>query len=529
LYLSPERLASHVFQDYLREMPVSMLAVDEAHCISQWGYDFRPEYLRIAEVRTLLPDIPVLAVTATATPPVAEDIMDKLQFEGRQLFKKSFSRPNLHYIVQHEQDKLGRLENVIKKIGGSGVVYVRSRRRTEEFAKWLAAKGYSAAAYHAGLRFENREDIQKKWTEGVVQIAVATNAFGMGIDKPDVRWVVHLDIPDNPEAYFQEAGRAGRDEKKAYAVLLYDEADLYDLEERIQKSFPELPYIQRVYKALANFLSLPIGSGINQDFEFDLAAFCRNFSLKAPAVLSALKVLEIEGFMRLSESFHDPSRVMVLLGRSEVYEIQVKANAVSELLIVLLRSYPGVMSQFVAIDEKLLALRTKSTPKEVVDLFTKYRKMGWVDYLPASDKPRITYLTDRVEEQYITLSPALTIKLKERAFERMQAMKNYAQGKHCRSGYLVGYFGEIDAKACGHCDVCLSTRRPTPRAGEWMQTIVDTLKDHPMHEGELITKLGKTKADAIAEALAWLLDMGTLEHRSGRLYLSNSKDATLRK
>jgi ATP-dependent DNA helicase RecQ len=522
LYLSPERLAGNFFRDYLREMPVNLLAVDESHCISQWGYDFRPEYLRIAEVRPLLADIPVLAVTATATPPVSKDIMEKLQFKEEMLLKKSFVRENLHYVVQHEQDKLSRLENILKKVSGTGIVYVRSRRRTEEFARWLSARGHTAKAYHAGLKFDKREEIQKAWTEGVLRLVVATNAFGMGIDKPDVRWVVHMDIPDNPEAYFQEAGRGGRDEKKAYAILLFDEADIHELEERTNKSFPEIDFVRRVYKALGNYLGIAIGNGAEQEFEFDLMAFCKNYNLKASEVMPALKLLAVEGYLQLSDGFHDPSRAMVLIQRSELYHLQLQEESAVKLLVTLLRSYPGLMSQYTVIDEKMMAMRSHITVNDVIAQLKRYHKNGWIDYLPASDLPRITLLCSRLNENEVELSAKITGKLRERAVERMKAMKHYAEAKECRSKMLLRYFGENSKEDCGNCDVCLKRSKPEIRAEQWVVKIREQLSKSPLTESALILKLGKVHTESISEALSWMLDNGVLEQKKGLLHLTSS-------
>lgn len=510
LYLSPERLKTQMILQNLERMPVSLLAVDEAHCISQWGYDFRPPYLEIAAIRHLIPKAPVLALTATATPDVVEDIQKKLEFKAPNVFRKSFARENLTYVVIKEDDKLRRLLRIARKMGGTGVVYVRNRRKTRDIARYLQQNGISAGAYHAGLSPQERDRQQALWMQNQQRVMVATNAFGMGIDKPDVRFVVHMDVPDTPEAYFQEAGRAGRDEQSAYAVMLYNQENVIDARHLFGSTWPEPDFIRNVYRALGNYFQLAIGSGAEQSFSFDLTTFSSQYNMKALEVFSAIKILEREGYLVLNEAFNAPSRLMFNAGKEDIYNFQLQNPAYDGFLKVLLRSYAGVFSAFTRIDEKSLARRLKSLPELVRKTLLKLDQMGLLYYYPQNEAAQIVYVHPRIHDKELLLSKAIYFQQKARALERLDAMMNYLTVDNvCRSQQLLAYFGEADGQSCGSCDVCLAIHKNQLNNTDFeavVRQIKPLLQAEPCPMEQLVEQVEGVKEEKVLKVIQWLMD-----------------------
>jgi len=456
LYLSPERIATELFRAKVVSMNVNLIAVDEAHCISQWGYDFRPAYLEIAALRELLPSVPVLALTATATPEVADDIQDKLHFRERNIIKKSFERKNLVYVVRKAEDKVGEMLRIASNIKGTGVVYVRSRKKCRELSDQLIMQGFSAAYYHAGLSYEERSRVQEDWQKDRVRIIVSTNAFGMGIDKPDVRFVIHMDLPDNPEAYFQEAGRAGRDEKKAWAILLYSPADERTVNQRYEVNFPGIAKVKEVYHALGSFLQVAYGTGQGQSYDFILADFLRLYKFNAMVAHSSLDVLVREGYIDMSDEINNPSRVHFIVSRDDLYKFQVKNASFDGFIKLLLRSYTGLFSQYVPIDEHLLAKRSGLKFDDIYRYLLALSNQHIISYIPRKKNPVITFLEGRLPENSLYISPENYQMRKDRFVRRQNEMLRYAQSENkCRSEFLLAYFGENAVARCGQCDVCL--------------------------------------------------------------------------
>lgn len=459
LYVSPERLLTDRFVEALKRMKVNLIAVDESHCISQWGYDFRPPYLRIAEIRPMLPDVPVMALTATATPAVVKDIQEKLKFREFRVFQTSYERKNLTYNIINEADKFSPLVRLFKAMtSGSGIVYVRNRKRTRDIADYLSSRGISATNYHAGLDASIRDKRQKQWIIGGKKVMVATNAFGMGIDKPDVRLVVHMDLPDSLEAYFQEAGRGGRDGKESQAYLICSDQDVKQLKHNFETSFPDLKKIKAVYQALGNYFQLPVGTGKDQAFEFDLAAFARNYNYPILEVFNSLKLLEKEGLIMLSESVHTPSKLFIKSSREDLYRLQVEQPHYDAFLKHLLRSYPGIFTDFISINENEIARKLNSSTEKISDALHRLQKMAYLDYQPRSEKPQLVFSAERISADNLFLSKENYSDRKAAALERLQSVIDFVHNKsHCRSTQLLAYFGEQHAQRCGKCDVC--TRR----------------------------------------------------------------------
>lgn len=458
LYVSPERLGSDRFLIALRDLNVSLLAVDEAHCISQWGHDFRPSYREIAKVRALFPKIPVIALTASATPRVQEDIAQVLELKkGYQRFSSSFARPNISFAVRTEVSKSEKMLEVLQKVPGTAIVYSRNRRRTEDIAKFLAQHQISATYYHAGLSAADRNKRQDAWIKGEVRVMSCTNAFGMGIDKPDVRVVIHSDVPDSLEAYYQEAGRAGRDGKRSYAVLLNSQEDVKQLEEQVQQRFPELPEVRKIYNTLYNHLGIAFGGGKLSSFEFNLYLFARKYKWEVLLVFNALKLLEQAGYLQLSEAFALPSRVNIIMSTQDLYRFQVGHKELDEFIKVLLRTYEGLMGHFVKISELFLANKMGISAKEVAQKLQQLSKYQVLTYIPASDSPRITFLEERLPEDHIRLDHAYIAFSRQQMTDRITAMLDYAEAgpDSCRQRIMQAYFGEQDAKDCGKCDLCL--------------------------------------------------------------------------
>lgn len=456
LYVSPERLGTRLFQSYLQAMKVNFIVVDEAHCISQWGYDFRPDYLTIGKLRDIV-DAPVIALTATATPQVCDDLMDKLGFAERLLVQGGFERPELSYIVRHCEDKLGQLLNICSNVKGTGIVYVRSRKKTEELSAFLSANGISSSFYHAGLGQDSRSDRQQKWKNDDIRVMVCTNAFGMGIDKPDVRFVVHFDVPDAPEAYFQEAGRGGRDGKRSFAVLLWNASDVRRLRQISTVSFPSLEYIEDIYHKVHIFFDIPYDDGEGRQLKFDLDEFCRHFKLQRQAAYYAVKYIERTGHWTLSEDVDISTKVQIRADRGDLYDIEFPDTRMSWLVELLMRKHTGVFSYPVPVDEDYLASQVGVTVPMLRQLLYKLSLEHVIRYVPC-DHATVLYLHhERLRPKNVNLDPERYDFLKESSSERIQKMIDYvSEDTVCRSSYLLDYFGQHDSQACGTCDVCRS-------------------------------------------------------------------------
>lgn len=472
LYLSPERLVTDMMRARIQKMRINLLAVDEAHCISQWGYDFRPPYLRIAEIRTLIPNTPILALTATATTQVVQDIQDKLDFKDARVFQKSFERKNLAYMVFKEEDKLNKLLRICKKQNATGVVYVRNRKRTREIADWLVQQKVSADFYHAGLSSQERDAKQDAWMKERTRVIVSTNAFGMGIDKPNVRFVVHMDLPDSPEAYFQEAGRGGRDGNKAFAILLFNKADIQNLEQFHERSYPPLKEIRKIYNCLGNHFQLAIGSGKDQSMPFDIHKFAKAYSLNTFFIYNALGFLEKEGYLASSEALANPSRLMFLVSNEELYRFQVANPRYDPFLKMLLRSYTGLFTEFTRINEEDIARRNGVPVENVKKILLDLHNMKILHYKEQNQKPVITFLEERLAASDLRISKEVYSERRAFARKRMEAMIQYVTSEtKCRSLYLLAYFGETGGKRCGQCDVCLERNKAGVSTYEFNQVM----------------------------------------------------------
>ena len=458
LYVSPERLGTPMFQNFVREMEVSYIVVDEAHCISQWGYDFRPDYLTVGRLRELV-DAPVIALTATATPQVAEDIMSRLGFEEKCLLKSGFERPNLSYIVRNREDKLGQLLNICTTVPGTGVVYVRSRKRTEELAAFLTANGVSASFYHAGLGADSRSDRQEKWKKDHIRVMVCTNAFGMGIDKPDVRFVVHFDVPDSPEAYFQEAGRAGRDGKRSFAVMLWNSNDIKRLKQIATVSFPSLEYVEDIYHKVHSFYEIPYDTGAGRQLKFDLDEFCRHYKLQRQSAYYAVVYIERTGHWTLSEDVDISTKVQISVDRNDLYDIELPDRRMVSLLELMMRRYTGIFSYPTPVDEDYLAGQIGVQVPMLRQLLYKLSLEHIIRYVP-SDHATVLFLQhERLRPKNLNLDPQRYEFLKESSLGRIEKMIDYISEEHtCRSRYLLDYFGQTESDDCGTCDVCRSIK-----------------------------------------------------------------------
>ncbi|MBS2098023.1 RecQ family ATP-dependent DNA helicase [Carboxylicivirga linearis] len=507
LYLSPERIGTELFLEKLPHMPVSMLAIDEAHCISQWGYDFRPSYLKIAEVREHLPDVPVLALTATATPDVVKDIQQKLLFKEDNVFEKSFKRDNLAYVVRYAEDKEEQLVKVLQKVPGSAVVYVRSRKKTKEYAELLLKNGISASSFHAGMPQEVKDEKQKRWTQNEIRVMVSTNAFGMGIDKPDVRVVVHMDAPDSLEAYFQEAGRAGRDEKKAYALLLWSNNDKARLKRSIPMSFPEKETILNVYKALGNFFQLAVGSGFGMVYDFDMGLFCSTYKMNVMVVFNSLKILQRAGYLEFTEELNLSSKVIFILRRDELYKFQVANEDYDTFIKLLLRSYTGLFTEYVSINEEVLAKRMNVTRQVIYEYLVTLSKLKVIKFIPQRKTPLITYTTSREDTKYIELRKEVYKDRKTRYEDRIESVIEYGSTNHiCRSKLLLSYFGQKNIENCGQCDVCQQMKKTDLSVNtfdEIEQQVKKLLRNNPMTFNELSLQL-KVDENDLQKVIRWL-------------------------
>lgn len=514
LYVSPERLSTETFLSRIKLMKVNLIAVDESHCISQWGYDFRPSYLNIADIREHLPDIPILALTATATPEVVEDIQDRLLFPKHNVFQKSFERSNLAYVVRHTEDKNKMLLTMLDKTPGTAIVYVRSRKNTKEISDMLRSNGISADYFHAGLTNERKDLKQAAWKSGECRVIVATNAFGMGIDKSDVRLVVHLDLPDSIEAYFQEAGRAGRDGKKAYAVLLFQKADATKLKKRIRDSFPEKETIRKVYESLAHYYQIPAGGGLGFIHAFDLNDFCTKFKYNFLQAYHSLKILEQAGYIELTEEQDNPSRVYFLTKRDELYHLKLNDTKSDELLQILLRSYTGLFTDYTAIQEEVLAKRLQTNAREIYERLLRLSKLGVIHYIPRKKSPYIIYKVAREETERVALRKEVYEERLERYEKRIGAILSYAnQDQVCRSRQLLFYFGQKHAPNCGKCDVCLAKDEMGLTRFEYeriQEKILNTLKDRPMLLDSLIDSIQENSTKSL-NVFRHLYDAGKIK------------------
>ncbi|MBT3208337.1 MAG: RecQ family ATP-dependent DNA helicase [Bacteroidetes bacterium] len=509
LYVSPERLVSELFLTKLQEMNVNLIAVDESHCISQWGYDFRPSYLRIAELRKTIPDIPILALTATATPEVVDDIQEKLSFKKKNVLQKSFERKNLIYLVREVEDKLKYLLKIMNNSKGSGIVYVRSRKKTKEIADFLKLNKISAEHYHAGLGIDTRNYIQHQWKNDQIRVMVATNAFGMGIDKANVRVVVHMDLPNSLEEYFQEAGRAGRDTQRAYGVLLFNNSDSVQAKTRLAKSFPSFEKIKSIYKALGNYFQITIGGGKDLAFDFNLFEFSSNYKLDMIAVYNSLKILQGEGYFEFTEELNNPSKIHFLVKRDDLYKFQVQNINFDGFIKLLLRSYTGVFSTFVRIDEKFLAKRASIKQQEVYNFLVNLQKQKIIEFIPQKKTPQVFYLMERVNENELFLSQENYHFRKEKYSKRINAILNYSSSNNkCRSQLLLNYFGEKDPDRCGKCDVC--NRRNELELSKYefdkiLEVVKNILKKEKTTMDTLIDNVSYSH-EKVIKVIDWLLD-----------------------
>ena len=459
LYVSPERLASEMFQTKLRHIHVSFITVDEAHCISQWGYDFRPSYLQIADIREMKPGVPILALTATATPEVVEDIQEKLHFSEKNVFKMSFERKNLAYVVREAEDKQSEMIHILQSVGGSAIIYARSRKRTKEMAQLLSQQGITATFYHAGLDPDVKDQRQKAWQKDEVRVMCATNAFGMGIDKPDVRMVIHIDCPDSLEAYFQEAGRAGRDGQKSYAVLLYNKHDELKLSKRVEDTFPQKELIQDIYEHLAYFYQIGVGSGQGKTFEFDIEKFCVTYKYFPTKVDAALRILERSGYLHYEDNPDGKARVMFLLGRNDLYLLDQLSPGQDAVVTALLRSYGSLFVDLTYIDEAMIARQAELTTQQVYFALKSLAARHIIKFIPRRKIPFITYTRDRVDGNKVVIPKEVWESRREQYEKRIKSMIHYAKNdEECRSKQLLAYFGEENDSECKQCDVCLANR-----------------------------------------------------------------------
>lgn len=524
LYISPERLDTEIFRTKLRSMKVSMITVDESHCISQWGYDFRPAYLKIAEIRELLPEVPVLALTATATPEVVTDIQARLKFREGNVFRMSFERKNLAYIVRKTDNKTKEIPYILQRISGSAIIYVRNRRRTKEITELLMNEGITADFYHAGLDNAVKDLRQKRWQSGEVRVMVATNAFGMGIDKPDVRIVLHLDLPDSPEAYFQEAGRAGRDGEKAYAVILYSKSDKTTLHKRVVDTFPDKEYILNVYEHLQYYYQMAMGDGFQCIREFNLEEFCRKFKYFPVPVDSALKILTQAGYLEYTDEQDNSSRILFTIRRDELYKLREMGKEAEALIQSILRSYTGVFTDYAYISEESLAVRTGLTRQQIYNILVTLTKRRIVDYIPRKKTPYIIYTRERLELRFLHIPASVYEERKARYEARIKAMEEYVTTENiCRSRMLLRYFGEKNEHNCGQCDVCLSKRATDNLSEESYEEvkrqILDLLSHSPLTPAETADQIKAEKED-IGQVIRYLLDEGELKMQDGMLHIS---------
>ena len=527
LYVSPERIETALFREYLPGLPVSLIAVDEAHCISQWGYDFRPSYLRIRQLREELPGIGVLALTASATPPVQQDICKQLLFREENVFRQSFERPNLSYSVFEVASKINKVVDILQKVEGSSIVYCKSRKRTKEYADLLNMHGIAAGFYHAGLEREQRDHIQDQWLSDKIRTIVCTNAFGMGIDKPDVRLVIHPDTPDCLENYYQEAGRAGRDGKKAYAVLLYNNKELKEITRLIETRYPSLEDVRIVYQALINYLQLPIGSGEGQTFDFDFGDFVKKFKLQPLLATNALKMLEQEGLLTLTEQVFQPATIEVTAEQETLRSIEKLLPEADPIVKCLLRTYGGICDQPVGISEKNIAFLLKKELNEISDTLKKLHAFGIIAYSPQKDKPQLYFLQNRMHTAQLYIDSTKYLERKEIFSNRLAAITHYVlEKKLCRSIHIGNYFGDTQVKSCGKCDNCLAKKSEPLNSEEFLaihREILLQIQPGPLASSVLFQRLGNIKKDKAWEVLQYLeAENKIVVDKEGAITLKNS-------
>lgn len=525
LYVSPERLKSKHFCDYARHMKVSFLAIDEAHCISQWGYDFRPPYLQIAQFKDIFSGMKTMALTASATPLVIKDIAERLELKKPAIFKKSFTRSNLSYVVEYTENKLERLKTICEKVKGTGLVYVKSRKKTVDIARYLSDNKISSDYYHAGLDPKLRTSKQDDWKSGRTRVMVCTNAFGMGIDKPEVRFVIHEQKPDTLEAYYQEAGRAGRDEKRSYCVLLYHNADFADDAMQLQNKYPASKEISRMYELICNYLQVAVGSGAGNSYDFDINEFCNYFKVNPNQAYNAIRILESEAYLQTGESFYAPSRLKILVSYNELYEWQLKHESVDALFKVLLRSYGGLFDFYTNIFENEVARRMKQPEKWVRVQLKKLADINLIDYIPQNNKPQLNFLENRFSSIYI--SDEKISFLRERYKEKLENMNAYVKNRNnCRSSMLVAYFGETVAQDCGYCDICLERKQKADKSKDRTALIenVKTMMNGVELTLEMLKKnIKASELDEYLIILRWLIDHDQVEETKSGTWIWKEK------
>ncbi|MGB2364223.1 MAG: RecQ family ATP-dependent DNA helicase [Flavobacteriales bacterium] len=513
LYLSPERLESDMVQQRLKKMNINLLAVDEAHCISEWGYNFRPSYLKIAEIREIT-TAPIIALTATATPLVVKDIQEKLKFDNENVISTSFYRDELSYVVLKQDDKDSKLIQILNRVKGTSIIYCRTRKETKRIHLLLSEYGITSHYYHAGLDVLERASKQKQWQLNHVRVMVATNAFGMGIDKNDVRLVIHNHLPFSLEAYFQEAGRAGRDRKLAYSILLYNDLDIHNLKKQINDHYPEIEIVRNVYQQIANFLGIAIGDGKHQEFPFHINEFCERYNLNQLQTYNALKLLEKEDYIKLSEAIHQPSRLFIKVTHTELYQFQIANKQYDILLKILLRSYGSLFDNFTKIQENIIAKRAQLSTQEVKDFLTNLKQMDILDYIPQNSNPKLLMLKTRVDSKYISLSKETLETRKANEEAKAASVIQYASNQYqCRSHVLQNYFGEEDNKRCGKCDVCLERNKLNINDQEFeaiMLAIQNLISQNPMHVDDIIMAIVEYREDKMITILQFLNDNGQI-------------------
>lgn len=513
LYLSPERLESDMVQQRLKKMNINLLAVDEAHCISEWGYNFRPSYLKIAEIREIT-TAPIIALTATATPLVVKDIQEKLKFDNENVISTSFYRDELSYVVLKQDDKDSKLIQILNRLKGTSIIYCRTRKETKRIHLLLSEYGITSHYYHAGLDVLERASKQKQWQLNHVRVMVATNAFGMGIDKNDVRLVIHNHLPFSLEAYFQEAGRAGRDRKLAYSILLYNDLDIHNLKKQINDHYPEIEIVRNVYQQIANFLGIAIGDGKHQEFPFHINEFCERYNLNQLQTYNALKLLEKEDYIKLSEAIHQPSRLFIKVTHTELYQFQIANKKFDILLKILLRSYGSLFDNFTKIQENIIAKRSQLSTQEVKDFLTNLKQMDILDYIPQNSNPKLLMLKTRVDSKYISLSKETLETRKANEEAKAASVIQYANNQYqCRSHVLQNYFGEEDNKRCGKCDVCLERNKLNINDQEFeaiMLAIQNLISQNPMNVDDIIMAIVEYREDKLVTVLQFLSDNGQI-------------------